>query len=169
MNYKQLLLLVFLSVIVEVSLFSQTIVVNNHQNTATYSLKEIGKIVFLANNLNVTRKSGEIYSFALADIRYIGFGLNTSIDDEIIIKESTGIAEIFQNPAINIITVQFKSGLKSVGNIQIFSIDGKHIITKAFKVGQLNYQINVSDISKGLYVCKICDGNNVELKKFIKL
>ena len=53
------------------------------------------------------------------------------------------------------------------GNIKVFDIVGKQILTKEFKSNNLT-RINVSNLSKGMYLVKVTSGENTQTKRFIK-
>lgn len=85
------------------------------------------------------------------------FDSTLSIDETFTFK-----VNVFPNPTIDILTV---SGIKNIQNYTIYNILGKTI-----KSGNLNAQntIDVSKLSKGIYLLNLKNNNQTYTKKFIK-
>lgn len=74
---------------------------------------------------------------------------------------------ISPNPTTTILNIQLSKSLTN-GNIKVFDILGKQILTKELSPNNLT-QINVSNLSKGMYLVKVSsEGNNTETRRFIK-
>jgi Secretion system C-terminal sorting domain len=73
----------------------------------------------------------------------------------------------FPNPVINELTLTCPSSIK--GNLQIVLIDlqGKVVLSKICSATN-QLKINVSNLSKGLYFCRVINGSTMETIKFLK-
>lgn len=82
-----------------------------------------------------------------------------------------GVAEIedasfgvFPNPANDIVTITTNETLKSV---ELFDINGRMVKSVDFKSNAVNNQVNVSDLSSGIYMMKIASDKGTVTKKLI--
>ena len=73
---------------------------------------------------------------------------------------------ISPNPVTTILNIQFSKNLTN-GNIKVFDLLGKQILTKEISSNNLT-QLNVSNLSKGMYLVKVTSGKNVQTKRFLK-
>jgi len=73
---------------------------------------------------------------------------------------------ISPNPVTSNLNIELSKSLTN-GNIKVFDILGKQILTKKFNSNNLA-QLNVSNLSKGMYILKVSSGENVQTKRFIK-
>ena len=75
--------------------------------------------------------------------------------------------DIYPNPAQRLINVDL-SGFKAASQILLFDINGNQVINQ--KASLSNNQLNVSKLSKGIYLVKVMDRNSnvMVTKKFIK-
>ncbi len=73
---------------------------------------------------------------------------------------------LYPNPASNQINLSFKSILDNV-NVKIISVLGQTVYEKSNLSGD-NLSLNVSDLTKGIYIIQISDGISVSNSKFIK-
>jgi hypothetical protein len=73
---------------------------------------------------------------------------------------------IFPNPVTSILNIQFSKSL-TVGNIKVFDILGKQLLNEEINSNNLT-QLNVSNLSKGMYLIKVTSGENTQTKRFIK-
>ena len=81
-------------------------------------------------------------------------------------KASTYTFNISPNPATTILNIQLSKSLTN-GNITVFDILGKQILIKEFNSNNLT-KLNVSNLSKGMYLVKVSSGENIQTKRFIK-
>ena len=73
---------------------------------------------------------------------------------------------ISPNPVNSILNIQLSKNIVD-GNVTIFDILGKQILVKRLNQNNLT-QINVSNLSKGMYLVKVSSRNNTQTKRFIK-
>ena len=67
---------------------------------------------------------------------------------------------IYPNPTDNYLFIE---GNKNPISISVYNLLGVEVITKS-----TTNKINVSELSKGIYIIKISDGKNLINKKFVK-
>ena len=86
------------------------------------------------------------------------------------IKDSSSIPvtfNIYPNPATDILNIQSKENLPENTSLTIFDISGKQVFSRRAENSNIN-QINVSNLSSGVYILQI-KGNNIDQAfKFIK-
>ena len=73
---------------------------------------------------------------------------------------------LYPNPASNQINLSFKSVLDNV-NVKIISITGQTLYQQSNLSGD-NLSLNISDLTKGVYIIQVSDGISVSNSKFIK-
>ncbi|MCK4662264.1 MAG: T9SS type A sorting domain-containing protein [Bacteroidales bacterium] len=75
---------------------------------------------------------------------------------------------IFPNPTNEIINIEIKSQKIKLFNAEIYNIQGKLIFMKQYKSNSIN--IDISDLSKGIYLLKLKDENGsiIKTKKIVK-
>lgn len=71
---------------------------------------------------------------------------------------------LYPNPAIN--TLTFKSSLTSIGTFEIFNTNGQLLMNEKGNIS--NKTLNVSSLSKGMYILKVSRDNNTQSFKFTK-
>jgi PKD repeat protein len=98
----------------------------------------------------------------------------------IVVSECTGIGsatiqknqyEVFPNPAINQVTIKSLNGSNSDVAIEITDAAGKLVLEKKinFKKDKNEQQMDISDLSKGVYLIKIrTENNNEQIIKLVK-
>lgn len=73
---------------------------------------------------------------------------------------------IYPNPAAEQVNLSFKTILDNV-NVKIISITGQTVYQKSNLSGN-NLSLNVSDLTKGIYILQVSDGISVSNSRFIK-
>lgn len=132
------------------------------------SIDRIGKIAFASGNLTIDRRNGMDNSFLINTISSIKFTdqvVNTSVD-ELNLVGSDFI--IFPNPAFDELNIQIIPVDQVVFTLEIISYNGKTMISKNFLGSDPLLRVNIASLPKGLYLCKLVQGSNRQLKKFIK-
>jgi len=131
----------------------------------SYVLQDIRKITFSSGNLVVNKKTGSSDSYLLNNIRCMGFVDNLT---EVKPLAEEGKVLLFPNPAENVLNIQLPSEVSS-GIIQIISLNGSIVHSETICCKQNAFQIEVSGLPKGLYVCKISTEVGIKTVKFNKL
>ena len=134
----------------------------------TYSLSAVKKISFLSGNIAISKIDGNSDVYSLERIRYLSFrDLSTSI---IPLPTMLGVTEvqIYPNPVIDAFNIHLSKSENQNGIIEILSIDGIIVYSKAINSHNNDFHVDVTSLSKGLYLCRINKGTSIETIKFIK-
>jgi len=75
--------------------------------------------------------------------------------------------KISPNPTESILNLQLLSSLEN-GNIIVFDMLGKQILNSKININNNIAQLDVSNISNGLYLVRVSSGGNTQVKRFIK-
>jgi hypothetical protein len=135
----------------------------------SFAFKSIRKIIFTTDNMMVDLTDGNSGTCALDDIRYLNFIDLTTDVSQINSKENRYIT-LYPNPVDEELTVVFQSSFQGILQIDLINMQGKityrKTVDKSENKKKLN--INILDIPKGLYVCRLFNGQTIETSKFIK-
>ena len=147
-----------------------TLYVKEKTGTQTsFELNGIRKLIFPAGNIMVNKTDGDTRVYALSDIRYLSF-IDFTTDVKLIDRQESSNLTLYPNPVIDQLLISYES-LKE-GNVQVAIIDiqGKilHQQTINSQNGTNQTIISVSKLPKGLYVCRLQNGDKLETIKFIK-
>ena len=130
-------------------------------NTAPASLNTALTGMLLAGSGYITTVDDlQIYNYALSQTEVTNlYNNNTTLATSNFNKNNLQVA-VYPNPANNILNVEAATDLKS---IEIYNIQGQKVKTSNQK------QINVADLSAGMYMIKVEDIENaIATKKFVK-
>lgn len=81
-----------------------------------------------------------------------------SIDKELI--------SVYPNPAKDVLNIK-SNGSADINTVQVVDLNGRQVISKSFN-NVTETQINVSDLSAGMYLINITSGEATETQKFLK-
>lgn len=137
----------------------------NNTQTA-FSLSSIRKLSFPTGNITVSKTTGSSDTYALSSLRYLKFGdTETAIAT---IKNQGDILQLYPNPVVDVLNIQLFLAEGQIGEIEILSIEGKVVYKKVINSTTNVYQVNVSTLPKGIFLCKINNGITTETTKFFK-
>jgi hypothetical protein len=146
---------------------AQEMFVNETNGTkTTYVLDDIQKMSFADGNLTVDKKDNSSTVYALSDLQYIDFTKPVVNINEM---ENAGnnSLNIYPNPANNLLHIEVKDGMGSTGTISIINLQGKVIETVQNDSNGL-VSIDISHLSKGIYICRHTNSKGTKTIKFIK-
>ena len=147
-----------------------TLYVKEHSGIQTpYTLSSIRKLTFPTGNMTVKKTDGSTNTFALSDIRYLNFIDLTTNVSQVGIQESSSII-LYPNPVIDQLQISYESIKAWNVQVEIIDVQGKvlHQQTIISKNGTNHALIPVSQLSKGLYVCRLQSNEKIEIFKFLK-
>jgi hypothetical protein len=81
-------------------------------------------------------------------------------------KPENGNLKLYPNPASSILNLDYRPSSESF-IIEVYDVRGQLII-RMENNSAINQSINISDLSKGLYLLKVSDGKSVQSQRFIK-
>lgn len=79
---------------------------------------------------------------------------------------NTELLNVYPNPASGSLTINWSGALKN-GWIEIMDLSGKTIRSINLQDSVSSYQLDISDISSGVYLIKVSDNNSSEYRKII--
>lgn len=115
------------------------------------SVFRIGKTINGMYTTQIIVDDLKIYGYALSDTEIANLYANNSLLSSQDFTRNNLKASIFPNPASNNFTIEMENEIKSV---EIYSLQGQKVSTSFAK------NVNISALSKGVYVVRIEDENN---------
>ncbi len=123
------------------------------------SVFRIGKTINGMYTTQITVDDLKIYGYALSDTEIVNLYTNNSLLSNQDFERNNLKASIFPNPTSTNFTIEMENEVKSV---EIYSLQGHKVMTSNTK------NVNVSSLSKGMYLVRIEDENNaVSTQKLI--
>lgn len=143
------------------------IYINEKSGTkTTIVLSSIRKLTFPSGKIEVLKNDGNTSDYMLSNIQFLNFtDLTTSVssiaDNKIM---------VYPNPASDWLQIRYESKNPEKVMVVIVDLKGKVLIQQYYNTnaGTNLTSINVSQIQKGLYICRLQDGTNLETFKFLK-
>ena len=141
-----------------------------------YALSSIRKLTFSSGNIQVNKTSGSTDSYALNDIRYLNFSNLTTNVSQISSEESNNIM-LNPNPAIDQLQISYETPKAGNVRVEIVNVQGQVLLQQtlisqnlpAGHAGGTNHAIiSVSQLAKGIYICRLQSDHKIEIIKFIK-
>jgi hypothetical protein len=148
---------------------AQTIYVKEKKGTQiSYLIGDINKISFSSGNMIIDNKTGNTSTYSLTNIRFLNFtNLFSGISDPKQTESST--FSVFPNPVKEFLNIRCKSAINRKVQITISDIQGKTVYNTFILPQEIsNNSIDVSHLPKGIYLCRLYNGINVSVIKFIK-
>jgi hypothetical protein len=133
-----------------------------------FAINDIRKLTFSGGNMTVNGREGNPETFALTDIHNANFtDLSTGVDP--LENKKTGFLILFPNPVQDMLTLNYKSSGETI-QLEVMTLDGKTVYQNIINIqsGANQTDINVSSLPKGMYLCRLIDGNIVQIHKFLK-
>lgn len=168
MKYKQLkITLSFLLVIGLTGLQAQTLHVKQSEGTKTaYSLVDIRKINFSEGNLEITNYENSTSSYQLNALSNLSF---SDIVLSIIEAEKFGDLSLtaYPNPVSHILTIQLEDADNTKSSVEILTISGR-ILSTHDVTGMQTTRLDLSHLTKGIYLCRYRNSSTMKTVKIIK-
>jgi hypothetical protein len=170
MWHKRLNLSIFLWLSLGVSgLQAQRIYVEGQEGAQrAYFLSDIIKMSFSSDMITVFKLDGGSDNYSIMDVRNLHFKLVTLSEGVTMPAHASGTFQVFPNPVMETLNIRLSSPPGSAGKIEILSLEGKLLRILAFDGNTMLYQINVSNLPSGLYICRINSGPVIQTRKIIK-
>ncbi len=106
---------------------------------------------------------------AAATMLFDNFVARASSTDTLLNNEAfvpvNEVISVYPNPAKDVLNI--KSGSADINTVQVVDLNGRQVISKSFN-NVIDAQINVSDLSAGMYLINITSGETTVTKKFLK-
>jgi len=134
----------------------------------SFALNKISKITFSSGNMVITKMDGVQVVYGLSSIQNLHFSsLSTSLKT---LKKQKNSLTFYPNPVSEQLTICYETTSVSKSQIKIFNLQGKILYqqTENSNEGLNNVVLPVSQLPKGMYVCRIVNGKKSESIKFYK-
>lgn len=117
----------------------------------------------LSNNENnaVLASWGKENGFSVRCIK------NLSLGTAPLEKQDESI-QVYPNPVVDVLHVYLSQAFRQECDIDILSVEGNVLLKEKMTPRENTYQINVSTLPQGIYLCKIYNGKTVAITKFLK-
>ena len=138
----------------------------NSEGSSSFYTNDIRKLTFSDGNLNVNEMDGTSNLFDISSIRKLDFnGITTEVEIPSQDQLSKTSLQLYPNPVKDVLYVKSDLALDCNWKVEILDLQGK--ILKKESLTSLK-SINVSDLKKGMYLCRIYTCNKIENIKFLK-
>ena len=135
----------------------------------SYTLSSMAKVTFSDGNMIIFNSGAGTETFDLNHIRYVSFiDLITEIPKPE--KQVESNFTLYPNPAAD--HLQIRLGTMENCNVQVDIIDtqGRIVLQQKICIKDANSTaiLNLQQLAKGLYICRVQSGEGIETIKFIK-
>ncbi len=138
----------------------------NSGGFSSFYINDIRKLTFVGGNFNVNEIDGNSNSYELSSIRRLDFnGITTEVLNPSQEQQSEVRLQLYPNPVNEILYVKGKSAMDCEWKVEIIDLQGK--VLKNEILNSL-HSINVSDLNKGMFLCRIYTCDKIEIIKFLK-
>lgn len=123
-------------------------------------------------NLSFTIRTfvqGSMLAVSTDVLTYYKIVINTPIGLNENVSSKFELMNLFPNPSNSSATLRFNSPKSSVAKLNVYNTLGKVVVTKSIdtKQGENEFNINVKDLSSGIYVCSLESEGKTLTKKLI--
>lgn len=136
---------------------------------SSFPLNEIRKVTFPSRTVIVYNNDGSTRSFPFVDLRQARFTYwlsgNTTGD-----QQENNAMTLFPNPVSEELTLRLVSKSSESVEIQVLDVNGNIVYNQMERVvpGSNQIKMQLSHLSRGLYVCRINKGKCIKTSKFLK-
>jgi len=117
--------------------------------------------------MTVTNYAASVDNYMLTSVRYLMF-TNGVADIKSTLADAKGSSFcLYPNPVVDVLNIQLSAMESQTATLELLSIDGK-LLYKAQFNNTGSYQVNVSHLRQGIYLCRLNDGTSIETKKIVK-
>lgn len=151
------------------TLQAQNLYVKNKSGVQTaYAISTIQKITFTSGNLSISKISGGENTYAFENLRFLNFSNTTPIPTETDFEKEDNAVLAYPNPFTNEVTIDLNDFGEQSVLITILSIDGRVVYTEKVQDITGIHKMDLSQLPKGTYVCKVTSGSEFKTIKFLK-
>jgi len=134
------------------------------ETNSTFSTSEIRKLTFSSNQLVVHIKNETSSLFAFDNIEKLDFN-NIATSDLTSVNITSLQTVLYPNPVIDRLYIKMEFPNKCKISIEIYNLQGKLLLNQSVVSPDC---INVSELQKGMYICRLKSCDKIETLKFIK-
>lgn len=162
---KKLVITAFICIYGAVLFGQKTLFITEKSGSVkSFFVNEIRKLTFPNGNLTVSKNDGSFENFSIDAVTVLKFSSPVSIEN---IKVDKIKASLYPNPVKDHFFLSFESNIAVAADIQIFDLNGKLLLNQNAETvaGQNFIDINVRNLTNGLYLCSLrYPGNTINLK-----
>jgi len=127
---------------------------------------DIRKLTFSGGNLHVNEMDGSSNSYDISGLKRLDFnGISTKIEIPLQSKQPEEKLQLYPNPVNDVLYVKSEIALDCDWKVEILDLQGR-VLKKEILTSLKS--INVSDLKKGMYLCRIYTCDKIENIKFLK-
>jgi len=130
----------------------------------SFSIGDIRKLTFSDGNMNIQKLDKSSRAFGIADVVKLYFSdISTSIQSPIAQLKNKTI--LYPNPVKDQLFIKQESVTNCNTIVELIDLQGK-ILRKQLMNTQTS--INISELQKGIYLCRLQSCSSIEIIKFVK-
>ena len=137
-------------------------IIKRNDNTSVWGVQGNGTLATI-NSGTVTAKNTGLTSFS--DFA-IGIGTQKISLGTFDFEKNNFKVILYPNPTISGLNINFSNSIEN-GTLKIISVTGQTVYQKLYLSGN-NLSLNVSDLTNGIYILQVSDGDRIYNSKFIK-
>ncbi len=165
-NLKRILLVCSLWGCTSIMLQAQHMYVLETNATQTaYAIGDIRSLTFAPGNVLIHEKAGSTQAYALSDIRYINFDMTALVEYHELHAQNLSL---FPNPAQDYLNINYQFAHGASLQLLIYDIQGRLVYNETINSEAEVLKVNISNLRKGIYLCRLHNDNSSITKKFIK-
>jgi len=165
-NFKRILLVFSLWGCTSIMLQAQHMYVLETNATQTpYTLGEIRSMTFAAGNVLIHETTGNTHTYAMSDIRYINFDITSLVENHELHAHNFSL---FPNPAQDYLNIDYQDKNGETLHLVIYDMHGRIVYNETINTGAEVLRVNISNLQKGMYLCRLYNENSSIIKKIIK-
>ena len=135
---------------------------------SSFVLSDIKTLTFTSGTLNINKRDGYRNDFAMNDVRNLNF--SGIVTNDKIPNDGNITLKLYPNPVRDLLQVKYDSKTEENVYVQIINILGTVVYQQLMKsqTGSNYIDIHTDSFQNGMYLCRIQNGNKIEIAKFIK-
>jgi hypothetical protein len=131
-------------------------------SSSSFSMSSIQKISFFGGNLIITKKDASTSSFPLSSTGYLNFtDVATALPMDL-----KSVINTYPNPAQELLHIEIQLFDNQSAKLEIINLVGKVVVCT--KLCNPSNTVSIADLPKGMYLCRVQNGNETSTAKFIK-
>lgn len=143
---------------------AQTMYVHQRAGTKTpLSMTNLKTLTFTGGMLTVTNRDATAKNFALSSMGYLDFSNLQTVQTPLHLR--AGI-KTYPNPVRDLLNIELQLTNERSAQLEIIGIDGKVVLHT--QLSSPISSISVSALPKGMYLCRVQNGQATETSKFMK-
>lgn len=138
----------------------------NSGSISSFYTNDIKKLIFSGGNMDVQKTDGSSDSYSISGIGKLEFaGISTDIQILQQIGQSEERTKLYPNPVIDLLYIKSISSEECDVILEVLDMQGKVLLKET--TSSMN-GINVSDLQRGIYICRVYTCDKIESIKFLK-